>query len=53
MRLYLLRPGRIRTFDTRWRSWVIWGGEVAEHQGETPWQSLLARLVAVVVEVRA
>ncbi|CAM5683012.1 transposase [Streptomyces gancidicus BKS 13-15] len=27
--------------------------EAAEHQGETPWQSLLARLVEVVREVRA
>ncbi|MDQ1014493.1 hypothetical protein QFZ43_005797 [Streptomyces afghaniensis] len=29
------------------------GAEAAEHQGETPWQSLLARLVEVVQEVRA
>ncbi|MGA5105946.1 transposase [Streptomyces cellulosae] len=29
------------------------GAEAAEHQGETPWQSLLARLVEVVREVRA
>lgn len=29
------------------------GGEEVEHQGETPWQSLLARLVEVVREVRA
>ncbi|MPY32268.1 transposase [Streptomyces adustus] len=28
------------------------GAETAEHQGETPWQSLLARLVEVVQEVR-
>lgn len=29
------------------------GGEQAEHQGETPWQSLVARLVEVVLEVWA
>lgn len=29
------------------------GAEAAEHQGETPWQSLLARLAEVVQEVRA
>lgn len=29
------------------------GAEVVEHQGETPWQSLGARLVEVVLEVRA
>lgn len=29
------------------------GAEAAEHKGETPWQSLLARLVEVVQEVRA
>jgi transposase len=29
------------------------GAEAAEHQGETPWQSLLARLVEVVREVKA
>ena len=29
------------------------GDEVAEHQGETSWQSLLARLVEVVQELRA
>lgn len=29
------------------------GGEQAEHQGETAWQSLHARLVEVVQEVRA
>ncbi|WP_415924789.1 IS5 family transposase [Streptomyces sp. AK08-01B] len=29
------------------------GGEAAEHQAETSWQSLLARLVEVVQEVRA
>lgn len=29
------------------------GAEAAEHQGETPWQSLLARLVEVVQEARA
>ncbi len=29
------------------------GAEAAERQGETPWQSLLARLVEVVREVRA
>lgn len=29
------------------------GAEAAEHQGETPWQSLLARLVEVVREARA
>ncbi|MFF3959066.1 transposase [Streptomyces sp. NPDC001890] len=29
------------------------GAEEVEHQGETPWQSLLARLVEVVLEVRA
>lgn len=29
------------------------GAKTAEHQGETPWQSLLARLVEVVQEVRA
>ncbi len=29
------------------------GDAPAEHQGETPWQSLLARLVEVVQEVRA
>jgi transposase len=29
------------------------GDEAAEHQGETSWQSLLARLVEVVREVRA
>ncbi len=29
------------------------GGDSAEHQAETPWQSLLARLVEVVQEVRA
>lgn len=29
------------------------GGEVSEHQGETAWQSLHARLVEVVLEVRA
>ncbi len=28
------------------------GAEAAEHQGETPWQSLLARLAEVVQEVR-
>ncbi len=28
------------------------GAETAEHQGETPWQSLLARLAEVVQEVR-
>lgn len=29
------------------------GAEAAEHQGETPWRSLLSRLVEVVQEVRA
>lgn len=29
------------------------GAELNEHQGETPWQSLVARLVEVVQEVRA
>ncbi len=29
------------------------GDALAEHQGETPWQSLAARLVEVVLEVRA
>lgn len=29
------------------------GDEPAEHQDETPWQSLVARLVEVVLEVRA
>jgi len=29
------------------------GAEEVEHQGETPWQSLVARLVEVVLEVRA
>ncbi|AYG78137.1 hypothetical protein DWB77_06681 [Streptomyces hundungensis] len=29
------------------------GDAAAEHQGETPWQSLVARLVEVVQEVRA
>lgn len=29
------------------------GAELAEHQDETPWQSLVARLVEVVLEVRA
>jgi hypothetical protein len=29
------------------------GADEVEHQGETPWQSLLARLVQVVLEVRA
>ncbi len=29
------------------------GAEAAEHQGETPWQSLLARMVKAVHEVRA
>lgn len=29
------------------------GAEAAEHQGETPWRSLRARLVEVVQEVRA
>ena len=29
------------------------GGESEEHQRETPWQSLVARLVEVVLEVRA
>ncbi len=29
------------------------GEAAAEHQGETPWQSLVARLVEVVQEVRA
>ncbi len=29
------------------------GAEAAEHQGEAPWQSLLARLVEVVREARA
>ncbi|MBC2907006.1 transposase [Streptomyces cupreus] len=29
------------------------GAEGVEHQGEAPWQSLLARLVKVVQEVRA
>ncbi|WP_436995211.1 transposase [Streptomyces sp. enrichment culture] len=29
------------------------GGAAAEHQGETPWQSLVARLVEVAQEVRA
>ncbi len=29
------------------------GAEVPEHQGETPWQSLFARLEEVVLEVRA
>jgi len=29
------------------------GAEPAEHQGEAPWQSLVARLVEVVQEVRA
>ncbi|MBI0377263.1 transposase [Streptomyces albiflaviniger] len=28
------------------------GAETAEHRGETPWQSLLARLAEVVQEVR-
>jgi transposase len=28
------------------------GAEEVEHQGETPWQSLVARLVEVVLEVR-
>lgn len=29
------------------------GGEAAEHQGETPWQSLVDRLAEVVQAVRA
>jgi hypothetical protein len=29
------------------------GAELNEHQGETPWQSLVARLVEVVLDVRA
>ena len=29
------------------------GAEEVEHQGETPWQSLVARLVEVVLEVRS
>ncbi|WP_413760664.1 transposase [Streptomyces sp. MMBL 11-3] len=29
------------------------GAEAAEHQGETPWHSLLARLMEVVQEARA
>lgn len=29
------------------------GADAAEHQGETPWQSLLARLVEMVQEMRA
>lgn len=40
-------PGPIRR-----RPWPQRGAGPGEHQGETPWQSLVARLVKVVVEAR-
>lgn len=44
---------RLWSADGTWEPLLQRKAEMPEHQGETPWQSLLARLVEVVREVSA